>query len=109
MLDSPPLPYTGQTVAQAVAAGAVVLRFASNRARDRAGVAGAVGVRRGCRACYSFERGTGRGAYVVPAELAAALLAPRLSGAGWRGVRRPVGVTRMRGPFEDLRWCWSGE
>lgn len=102
-----PAPFAGQSPAQAVAAGAVVLRFSSHRARDRAGVAGMVGQRRGCRACYSFDRSTGKGgAYVVPAELAVSILAPVSS--GWRAGRRPVGVARLRGPYADLCWCWDG-
>lgn len=79
------------------------LRFNSHRSRDRA-----LGHRQlltereviatgkwKFRACYSWTRASKGGYYIVEPTLASEILA-----------RKIKGVTTLRRPYDDLRWCW---
>lgn len=81
----------------------IPLRFNSHRARDRA-----LGHRQllterevistgewKFRGCWSARRAAKGGLYIVDPTLAEEIIA--------RGIK---GVSQLRGPYDDLRWCW---
>lgn len=81
----------------------IVLRFNSHRSRERALGHRQLLTERDAiqsgkwlfRACYSLERSSHGGYYVVESQLAEEVLK-----------RNIPGVTRLRGGYNDLRWCW---
>lgn len=69
----------------------VILRCNSHRARTRAGLSRNPSV----IALYSFRRAATGGYYAVPPSLANSILS-----------RKIPGVSKLRGPYDDLMNCW---
>lgn len=69
----------------------VILRCNSHRARTRAGLSR----NPHSIALYSFRRGATGGFYAVPISIATDILS-----------RKIPGVSKLRGPYDDLLNCW---
>jgi hypothetical protein len=69
----------------------IILKCNSHRARSKAGLSR----NPKATALYSFRRASTGGYYAVPEELGKEILS--------RGI---AGVTKLRGPYDDLMNCW---
>lgn len=71
----------------------VVIRCNSHRARGRAGLSRNPDPR--VVAVYSFQRACTGGYYIVPVEIGKEIIS-----------RNIPGVSKLRGPYDDLLRCW---
>lgn len=86
----------------------VVLSFSSHRSRGRSGVSNDPR----CKAVYSFRRASHGGYYRMAKEVAETYTHrhKRIYGTINLGpIERIKGVSVLRGPYDDLRDCWSGD
>jgi hypothetical protein len=74
----------GTLADDALAAGFVLVKCSSHRSREKL-----LGRNSGAQGYWSWQRSTGHGVYAVRPDML-----PR------------KGVTRLRGPFDDMAMCW---